>query len=628
MKKVLTSLLCVLLVVSIFVTHAMATTKPSTDESQFMPINGARLAAFGDSITEYGSYWQGIVAEETGATVVNCGKGGSNTGYANNHALERFDRVVAPQFPDFVTIMFGVNDAVKRTGMNSAVPLDEFEENIKTIISKVKAIGAIPILITEHHVEETAWYSRYDEERFAADGGINAYLDKYYDVERTIAQEQNIHIIDFTEELDKYAQADVLQADGVHFTKAGQDVLANCISTFLKENFPGVAPETSTKYTVTSATTTVAGQTTTAPVVDPGNGPKQYTTVCNFTVLPGGVNKTNISSVSIVDEKGLCAPDSTDTKLLALIPGAGADATTAAATYTFGFGGSGSSKTEKPNVVMAGDGLRIWINFTCDEYQTLSFNFTLHTYGDSENVTGAAFTVKGVTVEDQGQWVMIPYSAFTNSTGSLEDSTNGTREQRIAAINRIGISATVPTASDVNYIYSIYVDSLGYYTNVEETTETTASTTAEVTTAATTTAPENYENPYTVSGGFISGVADNSIDNFVASFNCTNGASVVIKSGEDTVTSGKLATGMIVQILQDGNVVDQFTVVIYGDIDGDGNINASDMLSLKRVLLLVSDLDGAYKIAANVTHKETVDATATDMLKLKRVLLMVDTITQ
>ena len=82
--------------------------------------------------------------------------------------------------------------------------------------------------------------------------------------------------------------------------------------------------------------------------------------------------------------------------------------------------------------------------------------------------------------------------------------------------------------------------------------------------------------------------------------------------------STKLATGMQVQ-LYNGNVLDQKSVVIPGDVNGDGQISALDLLQAKRHLLRQTSLQSVYGEAGKVTNSSTI--TALDLLQIKRHLL-------
>ena len=77
---------------------------------------------------------------------------------------------------------------------------------------------------------------------------------------------------------------------------------------------------------------------------------------------------------------------------------------------------------------------------------------------------------------------------------------------------------------------------------------------------------------------------------------------VVDKNGK-TVTSGNLATGMKVQALANGKVYDTLTVVIYGDVNGDGNINITDLVQIQQYLFGTRDENNLYLFAANVSSR-------------------------
>ena len=61
-----------------------------------------------------------------------------------------------------------------------------------------------------------------------------------------------------------------------------------------------------------------------------------------------------------------------------------------------------------------------------------------------------------------------------------------------------------------------------------------------------------------------------------------------------------------------------------GDINGDGVIDAVDLLKLRRVLLGKDKIDGVYKDSANTYKDESIDAV--DLLKIRKHLLKTDSI--
>jgi hypothetical protein len=64
---------------------------------------------------------------------------------------------------------------------------------------------------------------------------------------------------------------------------------------------------------------------------------------------------------------------------------------------------------------------------------------------------------------------------------------------------------------------------------------------------------------------------------------------------------------------------ERMTVVIYGDLNGDGDIDSADLLKMRQHLLGKSKLNGAYKEAGSVTHSSTIDSA--DLLRMRQHLL-------
>jgi hypothetical protein len=88
---------------------------------------------------------------------------------------------------------------------------------------------------------------------------------------------------------------------------------------------------------------------------------------------------------------------------------------------------------------------------------------------------------------------------------------------------------------------------------------------------------------------------------------------------DEEVTDKLVGTGFVVELIIDGNVVDSASIVIKGDTDGTGKIDATDYLLLKRHVLKISMLNGAAFAAADVDGSGTIDAT--DYILIKRHIL-------
>ena len=118
---------------------------------------------------------------------------------------------------------------------------------------------------------------------------------------------------------------------------------------------------------------------------------------------------------------------------------------------------------------------------------------------------------------------------------------------------------------------------------------------------------------------FIYGLAAglDSIDGYVAA--SADGCEVkVTKSGD------KIGTGTLVEIYKDGYLVDAYTVVIFGDVDGDGWYDAQDafIVSLIANGLLTREQTGEAKyLAADCNHDGEINASDVEILQNAGLLL-------
>lgn len=113
---------------------------------------------------------------------------------------------------------------------------------------------------------------------------------------------------------------------------------------------------------------------------------------------------------------------------------------------------------------------------------------------------------------------------------------------------------------------------------------------------------------------------------FTKKFAVANG-SVKITNLNGTAETGNVGTGDQVRVY-DSTGAHKFTynVVIYGDTNGDGNINALDLLRVQKDILSLSKLSGFYSNAAD-TNKDG-KVTALDLLQVQKHLLRMKSIVQ
>lgn len=228
-KRLLSLLLCAVLVcVAAPFAGSVGLALPAADARL---LDGATLVALGDSLTAMGS-WSKLVAEELNMVLVNSGIGGDTSA----DALARFERDVVKKNPDFVLIGLGTNDFVREGQGNTKpkVSLEDYRANLQTMIDGVKALDAVPILITAPYVQEGAYgpASNYEDA-----GGLNPALDAYIEVVRALAKENGIGLIDIHKICDDYALNEFLISDGVHLADTGNRVYADAIEKYLTDNY-------------------------------------------------------------------------------------------------------------------------------------------------------------------------------------------------------------------------------------------------------------------------------------------------------------------------------------------------------------------------------------------------------
>jgi len=88
-----------------------------------------------------------------------------------------------------------------------------------------------------------------------------------------------------------------------------------------------------------------------------------------------------------------------------------------------------------------------------------------------------------------------------------------------------------------------------------------------------------------------------------------------------------VGTGTKIRVKENGNVLREYKILVYGDINGDGKINSIDLLVLQRHILEIEQVDGVYKKAGNI-RKDGKKPTSVDLLLIQRHILGLQIIEQ
>lgn len=131
---------------------------------------------------------------------------------------------------------------------------------------------------------------------------------------------------------------------------------------------------------------------------------------------------------------------------------------------------------------------------------------------------------------------------------------------------------------------------------------------------------------YTVSGTTITGVGPGTgAGDFAAALGAAGSTVTVYKADGITVNTGAVGTGNIVRVTK-GTTSISYTVVIYGDVSGDGAIGIGDLVSTKKYLLSQGQLSEACYAAADVDRDGKI--TVRDLVMIKKHILGQQSITQ
>jgi lysophospholipase L1-like esterase len=198
----------------------------------FMPVKKIKVVFFGDSITEAGVKPHGFISIDD--SLLNAG-GVANyeligAGVSGNKVYDLYLRMeddVLSKSPDIVVIWVGVND-VWHKKMGTGTDADKFEKFYLALVKKFKAANIKLIVATPATIGEKYDYSNEQ------DGDLN----KYSNIIRKIAKDQQLGLVDLRTEFEAYEKANnpnnfdkgILTADGVHLNDAGNQFVAKLMA--------------------------------------------------------------------------------------------------------------------------------------------------------------------------------------------------------------------------------------------------------------------------------------------------------------------------------------------------------------------------------------------------------------
>ena len=98
-------------------------------------------------------------------------------------------------------------------------------------------------------------------------------------------------------------------------------------------------------------------------------------------------------------------------------------------------------------------------------------------------------------------------------------------------------------------------------------------------------------------------------------------------AGEKITGSELVGTGTIVKIIDNNNLLMEYNLIMYGDVNGDGKINSIDLLVLQRHILEIEKFSGVFLKAGNIM-KNGKNPSSIDCLLIQRHILGLQSIEQ
>ncbi|MHA8054976.1 SGNH/GDSL hydrolase family protein [Aquirufa nivalisilvae] len=207
--------------------------------SSFSPANPIKIVFFGDSITQAGVSKTGYITQMQGMLaaqgigdkyeLIGAGIGGNKI---YDLYLRHEDDLLSKK-PNITVIYIGINDVWHKTSSRTGTDSDKFERFYNALIKKIQAAGSQVLICTPTVIGE-----RYDATN-ENDGDLN----RYSDIIRRIAKNNNCTLIDLRKAFLTYEQnnnpenkeSGILTSDRVHLNETGNKFLAETMWSVLKD---------------------------------------------------------------------------------------------------------------------------------------------------------------------------------------------------------------------------------------------------------------------------------------------------------------------------------------------------------------------------------------------------------
>ena len=178
------------------------------------------IVLIGDSIRM--GYQDHVVSELEGRAEVWVPK--ENGGDSRN-VLAHLDQWVFTRQPDLVHVNCGLHDLKRAFGAESAVPLVEYEGNVRHILQRLqRELNGAVVWATTTPVDENLHHQNKGFDRLEAD------VETYNAAASAVAVDLGVPIDDLFAVVEGEGKAQLLTQDGVHFTEEGSQLLGRVVA--------------------------------------------------------------------------------------------------------------------------------------------------------------------------------------------------------------------------------------------------------------------------------------------------------------------------------------------------------------------------------------------------------------
>lgn len=252
----------------------------------------------------------------------------------------------------------------------------------------------------------------------------------------------------------------------------------------------------------------------------------------------------------------------------------------------------------------------------------------------------AVITVKAEENDVQEQIEITVYSKVTNIVldqkeinMELEDTfqINGTVEPEDANVKTISftsINSAIATVQESGMVTALQEGKTIIVASSEENPVIRAE--CQVTVVRKLTEDEiRFDSPLIVNSLEVSGIdyIKNTVADIKEKIITSLEIQVLSKNNELLAQTDLVGTGSKIQVKENGDLLREYKVILYGDVNGDGRINSIDLLVLQRHILEIESVEEIYK-KASIINKSANKPTSVDLLLIQRHILGLQIIKQ